>query len=122
MKDTIFLLGVAVGFCLAIVLYGVFRLFAPCARALCCGAHVRMTHIIGMRLRGSPPRFLIDAYCSLVHSGVHTSMREIESCYIAEKHSIRQDDVDSFMELVKKRIAERVKAEAEAARPTPHAR
>lgn len=74
-----------------------------------------MTHIIGMRLRGSPARFLIDAYCSLVQSGMRTSMREIESCYIAERHTIRTDDMYTFLELVKKRVAKRVNDEAERA-------
>jgi uncharacterized protein YqfA (UPF0365 family) len=119
MKDATFLQGVAAGFGLAVVLYVILRFLAQWTRALCCGVHVRMTHIIGMRLRGSPPGFLIDAYCSLVHSGQRTSMREVESCYIAEKHTMRPDDMSTFMELVKKRIAERARAETEGTDPAP---
>jgi uncharacterized protein YqfA (UPF0365 family) len=92
---TIFLAGVACGFALTFVLWVGFKLVSPWLRAITSGGRVTMLQIIGMRLRGNPPRLLVDAYLSLLHSGEKARMSEVESQYIAHR-----GQVGSAMDLV----------------------
>jgi hypothetical protein len=60
----------------------------PWLRVVFSGGDVRLMHIIGMRLRGSPLDLIIDAYLSLVHSDVSVPIAHVESLYIANKSRV----------------------------------
>lgn len=111
MNQPIFWLGVAFGFVLGLVatlgLFLLFALVAPWLRALTSGSRVRMMQIVGMRLRGNPPGFLIDAYRALVHSGRDVNIREIESWYIAKKHTFPEKNMKAFLEVVEEELQTR---------------
>ncbi|MFN4259785.1 MAG: flotillin-like FloA family protein [Gemmataceae bacterium] len=77
---------------------------------LLSGAPVRVLDIVGMRLRGNPPRLIVEAYATLRHRGVQVTVAQVESAYIAHKGKI----FDST------RLADRVEKQArpqEPARP-----
>jgi len=73
-------------------------------RALLHGTSVPIVRIIAMQIRGNPPSLLIDAYTTLVHSNVPTTLDAVERTYIESKHRIltSQDLVD----IMKTRAAE----------------
>jgi uncharacterized protein YqfA (UPF0365 family) len=83
-----FLAGLACGIGLTVLVSFGFKLFSPWLRALTSGGRVSMMQIFGMRLRGNPPRMMVDAYLSLIHSGMNVGMREVESAYIAHRGKV----------------------------------
>lgn len=98
MNNTALIFCVIAGVVAVLVLFVLLRLFRPWLRArLSCG-NVSLATIIGMNLRGNPPALLIDAYLALLHSGQKTTIRAVESCYIANKNRIT--DVDTLVQLV----------------------
>ena len=78
----------------------------PWGRAFMSGAPVGMFSIIGMRMRGCPPPFLVDAYCALVHSGHDVTIQQVESCYISRKHEISENNIGAFIDMVKEFAAD----------------
>jgi uncharacterized protein YqfA (UPF0365 family) len=70
-------------------------------RAFMSGAKVSMLSIIGMRMRGCPPQFLVDAYCALVHSGHDVTIQQVESCYISRKHEISENNIGAFIDMLR---------------------
>ncbi|EMI22709.1 hypothetical protein RMSM_00356 [Rhodopirellula maiorica SM1] len=52
-------------------------------------------------MKGCPAPFLVDAYAALVHSGEKIDIQQVEACYLARKHEIREDDMGGFIEMVK---------------------
>jgi uncharacterized protein YqfA (UPF0365 family) len=74
----LFLLGLLVF--LLIALYG--RIWL---RALLSGARVTFPVLVAMRLRGNPPKIIVDAYVGLIHAGTDVSLAQVESLYIANK-------------------------------------
>jgi hypothetical protein len=88
--------------------------FSPWIRAFTAGAPVSVIEILGMRLRGNSPSLLVDAHLALRHSGIRTSIRDVESTYIAHKREIR--DSHGLVKLVRDRVAGR-KVETEILTP-----
>ena len=60
----------------------------PWRRAFFAGAPLPLGSIIGMRLRGNPPGFLIDAHIELVKGGHQIPMEHVECIYMKCKWSI----------------------------------
>ena len=77
------------------------RVLLPWKRGFMSGAKVDLVSVITMHMRGCPPALIIDTYCALLHSGHKITIPQVESCYIANKHKIRDDDVEAFIEMVK---------------------
>jgi hypothetical protein len=69
--------------CLVILL-----ILRPWRRTFFSGAPLSLAYIIGMRLRGNPPDFLIDAYLELVKGGLRIPMDHVECMYINKKFQI----------------------------------
>lgn len=61
----------------------------PWVKATLAGAPVSIFHIIGMRLRGTPPGLIIDALVQLRMRGTETTVREVETQYLAHQQRIR---------------------------------
>jgi uncharacterized protein YqfA (UPF0365 family) len=57
-------------------------------RAFLSGVPVRLTQIIGMRLRGSPSALLIDALIMLRHRGHDVTIHEVETSYLAYRERV----------------------------------
>jgi uncharacterized protein YqfA (UPF0365 family) len=63
--------------------------FSPWMRAFMSGAPVTITSLLGMRLRGTPVKLVIDAYIQLRVRGKDVSLADVERQYIAEQHRVR---------------------------------
>jgi uncharacterized protein YqfA (UPF0365 family) len=70
----------------------------PWLRAFLHGTPVSLIHVVGMRLRGTPPSIVIDAYIQLHRAGLRPSIVELESCYVDSRIRITNswDLVDVF--------------------------
>ncbi len=98
MNNTELIFCVIAGVVAVLVLFVWLRFIRLWLRArLSCG-DVSIATIIGMCLRGNPPKLLIDAYLKLLHSGRKTTIQMVESCYIANKN--RMIDVETLVQLV----------------------
>ncbi len=98
-----FVVGLVCGAVLTFVIIRVadfVSIILPWKRAFMSGAKVSMFSIIGMRMRGCPPPFIVDAYCALVHSGHDVTIQQVESCYISRKHEISENNIGAFIEMV----------------------
>ncbi|MHC4531796.1 MAG: flotillin-like FloA family protein [Planctomycetota bacterium] len=84
------------------LMYSVCR---PWLRACLSGGHVPLMSVIGMRLRKSPAMLLVDTYLMMLHGGEQTSIRTVESVYLANKDKVT--DAESLAELVRDEIAEK---------------
>ncbi len=91
----VFIAGIAT----SLVFLILFFLLRPWLHALFSGAAIPLARIIGMRLRGNPPKLLIDAYVTMIHAGETTSINDVESVYIANKS--QAVDTDSLVRLVR---------------------
>ena len=65
----------------------------PWIKAFFSGAKIPLARIIGMRLRGNPPKLLIDTYLAMIHAGEEVSMADVESVYIANKSQATNSDI-----------------------------
>lgn len=76
----------------------------PWLRALLHGTPVSLPRIIAIRLRGNSPALLIDAYTTLIHSSVPTTIDAVERTYLESKSRVMtsQDLVD----IMKTKVAE----------------
>jgi uncharacterized protein YqfA (UPF0365 family) len=84
-----FLAGACFGVVLLLLPAPLLLFLRPWLRAFLSGAHVSLTQVIGMRLRGTPVDLLIDAYVTLVHSDFpEMTMHEVESQFLANKGRI----------------------------------
>lgn len=77
----------------AFVLVGVtlfaMMILAPWMKATLAGAPVSIFHILGMRLRHTPPGLIIDALVQLRMRGVEVHVQQVEAQYLAHQHRIR---------------------------------
>jgi uncharacterized protein YqfA (UPF0365 family) len=97
-----------VGFALAmlclltcgVVIAGFFRIWV---RAFTSGAPVPWPCLIGMRLRGNPPRLLVDAYIALLHGGTRATIAEVEKVFIANRSQVMF--ADDLVRLVRQQHA-----------------
>jgi uncharacterized protein YqfA (UPF0365 family) len=87
-----FQIGVAVGAGAVVAVYFAFLLIAvvlrPLAMAAASGASVGVGHLIGMKLRGTPPEFVITAYVMDRKRGGEMSLASIEAGYMAFKEEV----------------------------------
>ena len=72
----------------------------PWLRMYFSGGRGSFFELMGMRFRGTP-LWVVDAYVSLLHSGEIVSLREVESCYIANRASVF--DSRDLLERLRKR-------------------
>ena len=75
-------------------------------KALASKCHVPFVHLIGMKLRGSPPSLLVDVLVALHASGIEVGMAEIEAVYIVNRASLRRGcdkwrEAEELVQLVK---------------------
>ena len=84
-----FLTGFAAGAITVVLLFGLlglgFAVIRPWIRMKMMGGRGTLVQVLAMRLRGTPPNLIIDAYTSLLHSGVEVHLREVESQYVANR-------------------------------------
>ena len=81
-------------------------ILVPWRRAMMSGAKVSVVSILRMKMKGCPAAFLVDAFAALVHSGKEVDIQQVEACYIARKHEIREDDMGAFLKMAEEFIAE----------------
>jgi uncharacterized protein YqfA (UPF0365 family) len=86
------LVGALVFAVLVIGLILFFSIFQHWMRAVMSGGRVTIFDILGMRIRGSPPSLLIDAYSALRARDVNVSIGKVERVYIANKGRIQTAD------------------------------
>lgn len=97
------LIGVGIGVALTVVVYQLiafFNIFSPWLRGFMSGAPVPLLSLVGMRLRGSPIDFLLEAHRSLAQAGTPVDLQVVESCYVANKHRVNDRDMTSFLKLI----------------------
>lgn len=84
-------LVIVVGGMVALVGVAIFAMLiiVPWLKAITSGVPVSIFAILGMRLRGTPPALVIDALVQLRMRGVETTVREVETQYLAHQHRIR---------------------------------
>lgn len=75
----------------------------PWLQGYLSGAPVSVLYLLGMRLRGTPIRLVMDAYQSLVHNNTIVDAKKVESVYIANRHRV-VGTVD-LINLVKESVA-----------------
>jgi uncharacterized protein YqfA (UPF0365 family) len=71
-------------------------------RATTSGAPITLISVIGMRLRGSPPALVIDAYITLKRSGSPATISDVEGMYIDNRTRVRSST--DLVELVNNRL------------------
>jgi uncharacterized protein YqfA (UPF0365 family) len=63
------------------------------------GAAVPLAVILGMRLRGTPPALIIDAYVALKKRGREASLDVVEATYLADAgRSLDPDDLANLVD------------------------
>lgn len=88
------LLIIAVG--LLIILTGITLIIGkPWLQCFLSGAKVSLFEILGMWLRRSNLNLILGAHISFVQQGKPQNIKDLESCFIANRHQI--DDVHPFM-------------------------
>lgn len=96
-----FIAGVAATI-LAFFLFGLgFAVIRPWIRLKMTGGRGSLLQIMAMRLRGTPPMMIVEAYTSLLHSGEDVRLMEVESTYVANRTTIM--DVRDLMDHVRNR-------------------
>ena len=85
-------------------------LFRCWIQVVLAGGRGSLFRIVGMRLRGSPVRRIVDAYVMLRQQAEPISLQEVEQVYLDHRHTIR-----TAHELQNQVLEERRQAE-EAAR------
>jgi hypothetical protein len=70
-------------------------LVRPWTQSYLFGLPVSFLSLLGMRLRGTPPTMIIDAYVVLRHAGINITPRDVELVYTANR-----DDITSSNDLI----------------------
>ena len=78
-------------------------LFAPWVRSFTSGAPVSIASILGMRLRKTPPKLIIDAYVQLRHRNSAATLADVEKQYLANRHRVR--NVGDLVDFVEQNVA-----------------
>jgi uncharacterized protein YqfA (UPF0365 family) len=107
--DTVFAFGLIGALLALFFLLAIMVLFAslgsPWMRGFLSGAPVSLIQILGMRLRGVPPRLIVDALVTLVHRGhPYDGMlcARAESLFLAQRGLIRSPE--HLADLVEKQL------------------
>ena len=80
-----------------------FYLLRPWFQGYLSGAPVSVLHLLGMRLRRTPIRLVMDAYRSLIHSGTLVDAKKVEGVYVANHYRIL--GTGDLVNLVKESLA-----------------
>lgn len=94
-----FAVGAVVSVSLVALLGVGFCIIRPWIRLKMSGGRGSLLSIVGMRLRGTPPLMIVDAYTSLLHSGEKVRLAEVESQYVANRAQIM--DTRDLLNLVR---------------------
>lgn len=87
---------------LAFFIFGLgFAVIRPWIRLKMTGGRGSLLQIMAMRIRGTPPMMIVEAYTSLLHSGEDVRLMEVESTYVANRAKIM--DARDLMEHVRNR-------------------
>lgn len=78
-------------------------LFRPWLQGFLAGAPISVLQLLGMRLRQTPIRLVMDAYMSLIHRGASVDAKTVESVYIANRHGIL--GAEDLVKLVRESLA-----------------
>lgn len=70
-------------------------LVRPWTQSYLFGLPVSFLSLLGMRLRGTPPTMIIDAYVVLRHAGINITPRDVELVYTANR-----DDITTSNDLI----------------------
>ena len=107
MEPFSFIAGCAAGIVGILVIALAFAIIRPWVRMKTRGGKGSLPYVLYMRLRGNPVLLIIDAYTGLMHSGVITTLREVEAHYVANQSrvmtaedliaSIRKDPVETHI-------------------------
>ena len=105
MNDNVIWLIAAVVALMGVLVVFVFALSMarPWLRAMMSGAPVSLISILGMRLRGTPPNLVIDAYIQLRMRGNETGLADVERQYIAQQQRVRSSG--DLVDLVEQQAA-----------------
>ena len=98
-----FLLGLVVGAGALLALVVWLALNRSWRHAVFAGAPIPWPAIIGMRLRGTPPGLIVDAYVALVKRGKSLDWSLVEAAYLANRG--RRLDVPQLVALVEDALA-----------------
>ncbi|MBN2686051.1 MAG: hypothetical protein JXR40_12280 [Pontiellaceae bacterium] len=82
-----FAFGTFFGIGVMLMLQIIFNLLRPWVYANMCGVPVSLWYMLGIKLRSSPPRLLIDAYVILKKISVEVTLEHVEWVYIQNKRS-----------------------------------
>jgi len=108
MDNESFVVGFAVGVLTSFLLFvglGLgFAMVRPWLRLKMSGGRGTLLQIVGMRLRGTPPMMIVEAYTSLLHSGQDVRLIEVESTYVANKTTVM--NAHDLIELVQNQNSE----------------
>jgi uncharacterized protein YqfA (UPF0365 family) len=96
-----FLLGLALGAAAMLALVVWLLVNRSWRHAVFSGAPIPWRAILGMRLRGTPPRMIVDAYVILVKRGKTVDWRMVEAAYLA--HGGARRDVAELVAVVERR-------------------
>ena len=104
LSDPILLVSVALGATFVLMTLGYLWVVRPWVRAFSSGTFVPLLYILGMRLRGTPPGLLIDAYIALLKAGETVDLALVEAVYLANRSADRneQDLVHKVEEAMRK--------------------
>ena len=90
-------------------------LFQPWLQSFMAGAPVSIFDIIGMRLRGSPPRLIVETRLVLKYRGIAVSITDVERVYLANKGQVDNPSRLAAM------VEEKMRRQAESAKPATSA-
>ena len=109
MEPLSFIFGCFAGVAGVVFLLMVFMILRPWVHLKTRGGRGSLFYVFAMRLRGNPVLLIIDAYSSLLHSGVVLTLREVEAHYVANQarimtvqdlvNSIRKDPVETHVHI-----------------------
>ena len=107
MEPTSFIIGFGVGIAMILVFASAYLVIRPWVRLKTRGGKGSLPYVLFMRFRGNPALLIINAYTGLLHSGVITTLREVEAHYVANQskiltaedliESIRQDPIETHV-------------------------
>jgi uncharacterized protein YqfA (UPF0365 family) len=103
-----FIAGIVTGVILTIMVVRLSEMIAiaiPWRRSMMSDSPVSVMQIMRMRYQGAPAPLLVDAYIALRHTGMELDIRDVESCYLARKYEIRDDDLEGLIQAVQGYLA-----------------
>jgi uncharacterized protein YqfA (UPF0365 family) len=104
MDGASFLIGLAVGVVVTLMLVIWLVINRAWRHATLSYAHIPWTAILGMRLRGTPPTLIADAFVALRKRGKNVDVSVVEAAYLTEAG--RQITAHELVAIVEKHLPE----------------